>query len=112
MIKLTFTRLAVAIGGAALSLTAGAGLASAEPDLGPMVDSPCTYDQAMKAVHTENPMAAQYLDQSPPNQQFLRVFLSSPRDERVNLLNQIKNNPGADVALPVFQQMLSSCSKY
>ncbi|MGV9800270.1 hemophore-related protein [Mycobacterium sp. NPDC003449] len=110
--KLSLTKLTVAVGGLALSLSAGAGLASAEPDLGPMVDSTCSYDQAMKAVHTENPMAAQYLDQSPPNQQFLRVFLSSPRDERVNLLNQIKNNEGAAQALPVFTQMLSSCSKY
>ncbi|OBG81530.1 hypothetical protein A5733_01120 [Mycobacterium sp. NS-7484] len=110
--KLPYTKLAVTAAGVAMALSAGAGLASAEPDLGPMVDSTCTYDQAMKAVHTENPMAAQYLDQSPPNQQFLRVFLSSPRDERVNLLNKIKGNPGVDQALPVFTQMLTSCTKY
>jgi hypothetical protein len=30
----------------------------------------------------------------------------------VNLLNQIKNNPGADQALPVFQQMMTSCVNY
>jgi hemophore-related protein len=112
MIEKSFTRLAVAIGGLTLSLTAGAGLASADPNIGPMVDSPCTYEQAMSAVHAENPMAAQYLDQSPPNLEFLRVFLSSPRDERVNLLNQIKNNPGANQAFPVFRQMLTSCVKY
>lgn len=110
--KLPYTKLAVAAAGVAMALSAGTGLASAEPDLGPMVNSPCTYDQAMKAVHAENPMAAQYLDQSPPNQQFLRVFLSSPRDERVNLLNKIKGNPGVDQALPVFTQMMTSCTKY
>jgi hemophore-related protein len=105
--------IAAAVGGAAaLFLTAGAGLAAAEPDYGPMVDSPCTYQQAMTAVHTENPMAAQYLDQSPPNLQFLQVFLNSPRDERINLLNQIKNNQGAAQALPVFQATLTNCSKY
>ncbi|MEE6165685.1 MULTISPECIES: hemophore-related protein [unclassified Mycolicibacterium] len=112
MKKFSLNTLAVTVGGLALSLSAGAGLASAQPDLGPMVDSPCTYEQAMAAVHAENPMAAQYLDQSPPNQQFLRVFLSSPRDQRVNLLNQIKNNQGAAQALPVFTQMLTSCVKY
>lgn len=93
-------------------LDRGAGLASAEPDIGPMVNTTCTYEQAMAAVHAENPMAAQYLDQSPPNLQFLRVFLSSSPDQRVNLLNQIKNNPGANQALPVFQQMMTSCTKY
>jgi hemophore-related protein len=110
--KKSMTRLGVALGGLALSLTAGAGLAAAEPDVSSMVDSPCSFEQAMTAVHKENPMAAQYLDQSPPNVQFLRVFLSSPRDERISLLNQIKDNPGADVALPVFRQMLTSCTKY
>jgi hemophore-related protein len=112
MMKLSTTTLAVAIGGLALSFTAGAGQAAAQPDYGPMVNSTCTYEQAMTAVHTENPVAAQYLDQSPPNQQFLQVFLGSSRDQRVNLLNQIKNNQGADQALPVFQQMLTSCTKY
>jgi hemophore-related protein len=112
MMKLPLTGLAVAVGGLAVSLAAGSGLASAEPDYGPMVNSTCSYTQAMAAVHAENPMAADYLDQSPPNREFLRVFLSSPRDERVNLLNQIKNNQGADQALPVFQQMLTSCVNY
>jgi hypothetical protein len=30
----------------------------------------------------------------------------------VNLLNQVKGYPGIDQALPVFQQMLTSCVKY
>lgn len=106
------TRLAAAAGGLALSLSAGAGIASAQPDIGPMVDSPCTYDQAMAAVHAENPTAAKYLEQSPPNQKFLQVFLDSPRDKRVDLLHQIEGNPGAEQALPVFQQMLTSCVNY
>jgi hemophore-related protein len=110
--RLSLTRLAVAVSGLALSLTAGAGVASADPVYGPMVETTCSYDQAMAAVHAENPTAAQYLDQSPPNLEFLRVYLGSSPDQRVNLLNQIKNNPGVDQALPVFQQMLTSCVNY
>lgn len=110
--KRSLTRLTVAVGGLSVALTAGAGVAAAEPDLGPMVNSTCTYDQAIAAVHAENPMAAQYLDQSPPNLEFIRIFLSSSRDQRVNLLNQVKNNPGIDQALPVFQQMMTSCVNY
>ncbi|MBN3459545.1 hemophore-related protein [Mycobacterium sp. DSM 3803] len=112
MMKRSLTRLTVAVGGLSVALTAGAGVAAAEPDLGPMVNSTCTYDQAIAAVHAENPMAAQYLDQSPPNLEFIRIFLSSSRDQRVNLLNQVKNNPGIDQALPVFQQMMTSCVNY
>jgi hemophore-related protein len=112
MIRPLFTRGAAVVGGLALSLTAGIGLASADPDYGPMVNTTCTYEQAMAAVHAENPTAAQYLDKSPPNLQFIRVFTSSTPDQRVNLLNQIKNYPGANQALPVFQQMLTSCNNY
>jgi hemophore-related protein len=113
MTKFLSTKTAFAVCGlAALSLTAGAGLAYADPVYGPMTETTCTYEQAMAAVHAENPTAAQYLDQSPPNLQFLRVYVSSTPAERVNLLNQIKNNAGASQALPVFQQMLTSCNNY
>lgn len=112
MIKLSLTRLAVAVGGPAMLLVATAGLASAAPDIGPLVNSTCNYDQAMAALHAENPYAASLIDQSPPNQEFLRVFLSSSRDQRVSLLNQVKNNPGASQALPIFTQMMTSCVNY
>ena len=112
MIKLSLTTLTAAVGGLALSLAAGAGVASAQPNFESMVNTTCTYDQAMAAVHAENPMAAQYLDASPPNLEFLRVFLASSPDQRTNLINQVKNNPGAAEAFPIIQQMFASCHKY
>lgn len=112
MMKLSLTKLAVAVGALTVSLTAGTGLASADPNYDSMVNSPCTYDQAQAALHAENPTAAQYLDQSPPNQEFLRVFLSSPREKRISLLNQVKNYPGVDQVFPIFKQMLISCVNY
>lgn len=112
MKKMPMRTLAIAVGGLALSLSAGTGLASADPDLSPMVDSTCNYDQAITALRTENPMAVQYMDKYPANYEFVRVFLGSPRDQRVNLLNQIKNNPGANLAMPIFQQMMTNCVKY
>lgn len=112
MMKMSLTRLAVAVGGLSLAVTAGAGIASAQPYVDTMVNSPFTYDQAIAAVNAENPTAAQYLNASPPNLEFVRVFLGSSKDERISLLNQIKNNPGIDQALPVFTQMMSSCVNY
>jgi hemophore-related protein len=112
MMKVSLTKLAAGVGGLALALTAGAGLASAQPNVDAMVNSPCTYDQAIAAVNAENPTAAKYLNSSPPNLQFIRVFLSSSKDERVSLLNQVKNNPGIDQAIPVFTQMMTSCVNY
>lgn len=110
--KLSSKKIAIMVGGLAVAASAGTASAWAEPDYGSMVNTTCTYDQAMTAVHTENPMAAQYLDQSPPNLQFLQVFLGSSHQERINLINQIKGNEGAAQALPVFQQTLTNCAKY
>ena len=56
--------------------------------------------------------AAQYLDQSPPNLQFLQTFMASSPDQRVNLLKAIQNNPGADQAFPIFKQMMTDCKNY
>jgi hemophore-related protein len=112
MSKRLLTGLTVGVGCLAVSLTAGVGVASATPDIGPMVNTTCTYDQAMRAVHAENPTAAQYLDQSPPNLQFLQTFMASSPDQRVNLLKAIQNNPGADQAFPIFKQMMTDCKNY
>ena len=112
MSKRPLAALAAGVGCLALSLSAGVGVASATPDIGPMVNTTCTYDQAMRAVHAENPMAAQYLDQSPPNLQFLQTFMASSPDERVNLLKAIQNNPGANQAFPIFKQMMTDCKNY
>lgn len=112
MIKPSLSRVAVAVGASVLLLAAGVGVASAEPNIAPMVNTTCTYDQAMAALHAENPMAAKILDASPPNLQFLRTFMSSSPEQRTSLLNQIKNNPGAAQALPVFTQMMTDCVNY
>ncbi|QCH25669.1 hemophore-related protein [Mycobacteroides salmoniphilum] len=112
MNKLSLTKIAAAVAGTTLALTAGAGLASADPVTDEMVNSTCTYDQANAALHAENPTAAEYFDQSPPNQQFMQEFLSSPKAKRVSMINQVRGNQGIEFVIPVFQQMVRSCHKY
>ena len=107
-----WANLAVTVGALALAFTAGAGSASASPDYDPIITTTCSYDQAMRAVHAENPKAAQYLDQSPANQQFLQQYLASSPDQRLNLLHAIEQTQGAEQALPVFQQMMTDCARY
>jgi hemophore-related protein len=77
-----------------------------------MLNTTCSYDQAMRAVHAENPAAAQYLDQSPPNQQFLQQYLAASPDQRLDLLHAIEHNRGAERALPILQQMMTDCTRY
>ncbi|MDQ2638877.1 MAG: hemophore-related protein, partial [Actinomycetota bacterium] len=58
MIQLSMTRLAVVVGGVALSLGAGVGVASAAPDLGPAINTTCSYPQLVAALEAQNPQVA------------------------------------------------------
>jgi hemophore-related protein len=112
MIKLSLSRLTVAVGALAVSLSAGAGVASAEPDLGPAINSTCTYSQAVAAMHAQNPEAAAAFDASPPDQANLRQFLATPPSGRVALAQMFLNLPGAEQAIPILQQAFSVCKNY
>ena len=59
-----------------------------------------------------NPMVAAYFDSSPPNQAWIRTFLATPPDKRLQLIHQVEHNPGADQALPVIRQVLAVCNNY
>ena len=69
MMKVSLIRLAVAAGGLALSLGAGAGIASAGPDLGWAVNTTCTYPQS--------PQAGNAFNQSAIMQKGLQDFLAA-----------------------------------
>jgi hemophore-related protein len=112
MIKLSLTRLAVAVGGLALSLTAGAGLASADPDLGPFVNTTCNYGQVMSALQATNPQAAAQFKSSPQSVSFLRQFLASPPSQRQQIAQMLASQPGADQQFGIVQQVFSTCNNY
>jgi hemophore-related protein len=112
MIKLSLTRLAVAVGGLALSLTAGAGLASADPDLGPFVNTTCNYGQVMSALQATNPQAAAQFKSSPQSESFLRQFLASPPSQRQQIAQMLASQPGADQQFGIVQQVFNTCNNY
>jgi hemophore-related protein len=112
MIKRSLTSLAFAVGGLALSLTAGAGVAAADPDLGPMVNTTCTYSQAVKALNAQNPAAAAIFSESPQTQAFLHQFIDSSPDQRLQLAQQVENTPSARPYFPIIQQMFTTCNRY
>ena len=85
MIKRPLTRLAVAVGGLALSLTAGAGVASAGPDLGRAINTACSYSQVVSALNAQDPAAAAQFNASPVAQGYLRQFLAAPPAQRQQL---------------------------
>ena len=93
MATLSLTRLAVAVGGLALSLTAGAGVASADPDLGPAINTTCNYSQFTAALNAEDPAAAAQLNGSLVAQGYLRQFLASTPGQRQQMLPEVPGTP-------------------
>ena len=112
MNKLPLTRLAVAVGGLALSLTAGAGVASAGPDLGPAVNTSCTYPQFVAALNAQDPAAAAAFNASPEAQSGLRQFLAAPPNQRQQMAQQIASEPASQPYLGLLRQVFNTCNNY
>ncbi len=112
MITMPLTRLTVAAAGLALSLTAGAGVASADPDLGPIVNTTCSYPQVMAALNAQNPAAAAEFNSSPIAQSYLHQFLASPPSQRLTMAQQLAGEPDAQEQFGLLQQLAASCKNY
>ena len=112
MIKLSLSRLALAVGGLALSLTAGAGVASADPALDPIVNTTCSYMQVMSALNAQNPVAAEQFSAYPANESFLRQFLASPPDQRLQTAQLMQSTPGAQQNFGLIQQVFNTCNNF
>ncbi|BBX62940.1 hypothetical protein MSAS_21140 [Mycobacterium saskatchewanense] len=109
--RLSLTKLATAFGGAAIALTAAAGIASADP-LDPVINTTCNYGQVIAALNATDPGAAAQLNSSPLAQGYLRQFLASPPPKRAQMAQQIQAMPQA---APYFNDVLSvagSCNNY
>ena len=112
MIKLPLSRLAVAVGGLALSLTAGAGVASADPDLGRIVNTTCNYSQVTAALNAQDPAAAAEFNDSPEAQSWLRSFLASPPGQRQRMLQEVQGMAGTEQYVGTVAQLANTCNNY
>ena len=111
MVNLSSTKLVVAIGGLALSLITGIGVASADPDLSPLISTTCTYSQAIAALNAQSPDAAAAFSASPVAQVWLRSFLAAPADQRQRML-QLLQGGRAQQYLGAALQAANTCNNY
>lgn len=112
MVGLSLKGLAVTIGGLALSLTAGAGLALADPDLTPVINTTCNYSQVMAALNVQSPAAAAQLNGSLMAQGWLHSFLDSPVEQRQQMAQQAMAMQGARRYFDTVSQVAGSCNNY
>ena len=112
MVQIWLTRLAVVAGSLTLSLLGGAGIASAEPDLSPIVNTTCSYPQVMSALNAQDPAAAAQFNASPESQSYLQQFLGAPRDQRQQMAGMIASAPGNQPYFELLRQVFTSCNNY
>ena len=111
MMTLSLSKLAAAVGGAAVALSAAAGVASADP-LDPIINTTCTYPQVMAALNANDPATAQELNASPFAQNYIRQFLASPPPKRQQMAAQIQGMPAAAKYFNTIQQVAVVCNNY
>jgi hemophore-related protein len=112
MVTRSLTRLAAAAGGLALSLLAGAAIASADPDMGAAINTTCSYPQVVAALNAQSPAAAAKFNNSPMAQGWLRNFLASPPAQRAQMAQQAEGMPGAAQYVGLIGQIATSCNNF
>jgi len=112
MVTRSFIRLAVAGGGLALSLLAGAGIASADPAVDAAINTTCSYPQVVGALNAQSPAAAAKFSSSPTAQGWLRSFLASPPPQRAQMAQQAEGMPGAAQYIGLVGQIATTCNNY
>jgi hemophore-related protein len=101
-----------ACAGLALSLSVGAGIASAAPDTSAIVNSTCTYPQVMAALNDQSPGTANELNSNPIATGWLQSLVAAPPDQRAGMIQQVQGIPGLQPYLPVIYQVANSCNRY
>jgi hemophore-related protein len=112
LIKSPLMGLAAAAAGLALSLTVGSGAASADPDMGGIVNTTCNYSQVMAALNAQNPAAAAKFNSSPIAQSYLHQFLAAPPPQRQAMAQQAMATPGAAQQFGLVQQVAATCNSF
>jgi hemophore-related protein len=112
MVTRSFTRLTVAVSALALSLVAGAGIASADPGMDAAINTTCSYPQVVAALNAQSPDAAAKFNSSPMAQGWLRSFLSSPPPQRAQMAQQAQGYPGASKYIGLIGQIATSCNNF
>ena len=109
---MSIAKLVAASAGLAIALSAGAGIASAQPDVGAIVNSPCTYPQVMAALNAADPNAAAELNARPAAVGWLHSLVAAPPAQRAKMVQQVQALPALQPYMPLIFQVAGSCSNY
>lgn len=113
--RLSLTALSAGVGAVAMSLTVGAGVASADP-VDAVINTTCNYGrnygQVVAALNATDPGAAAQFNASPVAQSYLRNFLAAPPPQRAAMAAQLQAVPGAAQYIGLVESVAGSCNNY
>ena len=104
------TRLIAVAGGLALSMIAGTGIASADPDITPLLNSTCTYDQVVEAMNQTEPELAATILNNPLAVGFLHNLINAGPEQRRSMYEQAEAR--YPVNAPKILTLASTCQNY
>jgi hemophore-related protein len=111
MMRLSLTKLAAGFGGIAIALSAGAGVASADP-MDAVINTTCTYDQVIRALNATDPANGAKLTSNQMASDILRSFLDAGPEERRAQAAQLQNYPAAAKYVSLVQRAAGICNNY
>jgi hemophore-related protein len=106
------TKVFAASSGLLLSLAAPAGIAAAQPDIGPIVNTTCSYPQVVSALTAQDPASAAQVTGSPFVAGWIQNFLAQGPAQRTTLLAQVQNQPQAAQYTGLVLQVANTCNNY
>ena len=106
------TKVVVVFGGMAVSLMTGVGVASAAPDLGPLINTTCSYPQVVAALNAQSPEAANEFNAQPMAQSMLSSFIDSPVDQRQQIAQQVLATPVPQQYPLDVHKVASTCNNF
>src|SRR5262245_42606051 len=109
---LSKVKLVVVSAGVALSLSAGAGIASAQPDMSAIVNSTCTYPQVMAALNVADPGVAAEFNAEPAAVGWLQSLVAAPPPQRALMVRQVQALPALQPYMPVIFKVANTCNNY
>jgi hemophore-related protein len=107
-------RIALGLGGMALAMAAGSGIAAAAPGDAAIVNSTCTYPQVMAALNAQDPVAANALASDPAANGFLQGLVAAPpgSPERQQKVDFVRGFPQAAQYNGLINSVATSCNNY
>ena len=109
---LSSTKVVVAAAGIALSIGLGTGIASAQPDVSPIINSTCTYPQVMAALAAQDSGLAQQLSQTPAATGWLQALIAAPPQQRKTMVAQAQAIPAVQQYTPVILAVAGTCNNF